>query len=89
MNTEEFKQEIKTLTNDQYNLLSWLATFIFNAILYPNIYNSQYYIGKQQGISSSCTFVGISDNLIFEVEINKMFSGLRNWNKLTYTQIFE
>jgi len=89
MNNGEFRQEIKTLTNNQYNLLSWLATFVYNTQLNSETYNNQFYIGKQQGISSSCTFAGISDNLIFEVEINKMFSGLRNWNKLTYIKIFD
>jgi hypothetical protein len=76
------------LTRDQYNLLSWLATFVYNhRILKDQI--SQWDIAKQQGIQSACTFAGIPDICTYEVEINLNLSGLRNYNKMTEVIYFE
>ena len=76
---------IKELSTDQFNLLSWFATFVYNhKILNPGEMN-QYYTGKLQGIQSACSFAGIPNELLYSVEIDMKLTGLRNYNKLTKT----
>jgi hypothetical protein len=80
---------IKELTPDQYNLLSWFATFIYNLYVLKDREIDMYELGKTQGIQSACSFAGIPDELLCKVEIDKRFTGLRNWNKLTEVVIFD
>jgi len=80
---------ITDLSSDQFNLLSWFATFVFNhKILNPGEMN-QYNTGKLQGIQSACNFAGIPDNLLYSIEIDMKLTGLRNYNKLTEVIIFK
>ena len=80
---------IKELTPDQYNLLSWFATFVYNLYVLKDRKIDMYESGKTQGIQSACSFAGIPDELLYKVEIDKQFTGLRNWNKLTDVVIFD
>jgi hypothetical protein len=76
----------RSLSRDQFNLLSWLGTYIYN---HANKTMDQYATGKLQGISSSCTFAGIDDLLIYDVEINQNLTGLQNHNRLTEIVYFK
>ncbi len=80
---------IKELTPDQYNLLSWFATYIYNAYVLNDRKIDMYEQGKIQGIQSACTFAGILDEMLYKVEIDKDFKSLRNWNKITEVIIFD
>ena len=68
----------KSLTPDQYNVLSYYATRLFSGCK-----DSSYLRGLQSG----CTFAGVPDSLLYAVEIERNFTGLRNWNKLSYIQL--
>jgi hypothetical protein len=80
---------IKELTPDQYNLLSWFATFVYNLYMLKDRKIDMYEQGKLQGIQSACTFANIPDELLYKIEIDKQFTGLRNWNKISEIVIFE
>ena len=80
---------IKDLTKDQYNLLSWFATYIYNVYVLKDRKIDRYESGKTQGIQSACSFAGIPDEMLYKVEIDKIFTGLRDWNKMSEVIIFD
>lgn len=69
----------KDLTADQYNVLSYYATRLYSGC------NDKSYL---RGLQSGCIFAGVPDSMIYAVEIERNFTGLRNWNKLSYIQLF-
>ena len=75
------------LTDEQYSLLSWLATCEYNQ-LHDKTKQTPFYNGKIEGITSSCSFAGISDDLIYQVHIDHNFTGLLNYNRLTESIYF-
>lgn len=76
MKTINYKND---LTPDQYNVLSYYATR-----LYSGCKDSSYLRGLQAG----CTFAGVPDSLLYAVSIERNFTGLRNYNKMSYILLF-
>ena len=77
------------LTQDQFNLLSWYATLLHNFEHRPENYNKDYQKAKIDGVYSACSFAGIDDSDIFKVRFDKKYTGLRNYNKLSYAAYWD
>ena len=69
-----------SLTADQFNVLSYYATQ-----LYSGCKDTSYL----QGLQSGCIFAGVPDSILYDVDINRIFTGLRNYNKLSYILLFD
>ena len=82
-------ETIKQLNKDQYNLLSWFATYIYNVYILKDRQIDQYVYGKMQGIQSACSIIGIPDEMLYKIEIDRIFTCLRNWNKMSEVIIFD
>lgn len=68
------------LTADQYNVLSYYATQLFSGCK-----DTSYLRGLQAG----CIFAGVPDEIMYKVDIEKVFTGLRNYNKMSYILLFD
>ena len=68
------------LTHDQYNVLSYYATQ-----LYSGCKDKSYLRGLQAG----CIFAGVPDSTIYAVSIERNFTGLRNYNRMSYVLQFD
>ena len=75
------------LTKDQYNLLSWLATVEKGVSI--ETMPSDWKLGMRAGISSACTFAGIPEKLVYAVEIDHIYSGLRNYDRISAIEYFD
>ena len=67
-----------SLTPDQYNVLSYYATQLYSGC------NDNSYL---RGLQAGCIFAGVPDLMIYAVEIDRNFTGLRNYNRLTYIEL--
>jgi hypothetical protein len=75
------------LTEDQFNLLSWLATV--EKGVSREAMPSDWKLGMRAGVESACTFAGIPDKLIYAVKINHIYPGLRNYDRISAIEYFD
>lgn len=69
---------MKTLSDVQFELLSLLATAEIN----------KYSNDKIESIQRCCIIAGVSDELIYSVHINRIFSGLKNMDRISIVEYF-
>ena len=73
------------LDNNQYDLLSYYATILYNKQYHPEHYHSEYI----RGVNAALEFANIPFEYRWAVEYDKIYKGLRNYNKMSYVEIFE
>lgn len=73
------------LDKNQYDLLSYYATILYNKQYHPEYYNAEYI----RGVGASLEFANIPFEYRWAVECHKIYKGLRNFNKTSYAEIFE
>ena len=74
------------LTEDQFNLLSWLATVNKGVNMETT---SDWKLGMRAGVQSACTFAGIPDKLVYAVHIDHIYSKLRNYDRISAIEYFD
>lgn len=105
MNTQTFTLLSYELSIDQFKALSWLATSLLSLnndkyeVLNTKGMAGIWYENKESsikektmridGMRSTCSIIGIPEELINEVYYNQHRTGLRNFNKLSYIAYFE
>ena len=85
MEKTEFLAAVNSLSPEQYLLLSWLATKVNER----GIRNSATLTQSIFDYENACRIIKVPYQLIYEVVINFMHTGLQNINRITYIDVFE
>jgi hypothetical protein len=74
--------QIFSVTTEVFLILSWLATL-------EKQENSEKTYWQIWGLKTSLVCLNVSDDLVYDICINKNFSGYQNMNRLALIEYFE